>query len=187
MLANRSSLPHRSIMIYSSRSYLSEFGPLELSSDQDYKVMASTVLESNFTDEDPSLVRLNTSSTGDDVQNDFTPRYEGHVVGRIRLAPDAASSASLWEWQITLPVMIPDWARGRAGSHHRPSLDFLLRRAWTGSSVLGNLSKPPRRGEETYQPRGHQPSRSSNQQLLGERSRARASRNILRFRQPGPH
>jgi hypothetical protein len=157
MLAKRSSLPHRSIMIYSSRGYLSKFGPVELSCDEDYKVMASTVLESDFADEDPSSVRLNASSTWHDVQNDFTLRYEGHVVGRIRLAADAASFASLWEWQITLPMMIPDWARGSAGSHDMCFDAFAA--AFSRSLVE---TSPERLGEETYQPRGHQPSRSSN-------------------------
>ena len=79
--------------------------------------MASTVPDSEFADKDPPSVRLNASPTWHDVQDDFTLRYEGHVVGRIRLAADAASSASLWEWQITVPMMMPDRAHGSAGSH----------------------------------------------------------------------
>lgn len=78
--------------------------------------MASTFLETESVGKDSPSVRLNASSTWHDVQDDFTLRYEGHVVGRIRLAADAASSASLWEWQITVPMMLPDWARGSAGS-----------------------------------------------------------------------
>jgi hypothetical protein len=61
-------------------------------------------------------IRLNASLTWHEVQDDFTLRYEGHVVGRIRLAGDASSADSLWEWQITFPMEMPKWARGSAGS-----------------------------------------------------------------------
>jgi hypothetical protein len=74
--------------------------------------MASKVPDSEFAGKG-----LNASPTWDDVQDDFTLRYEGHVVGRIRLAADASSADVLWEWQITVPMMMPDWARGSAGSH----------------------------------------------------------------------
>ena len=57
------------------------------------------------------------SPTWDDVQDDFALRCEGHVVGRIRLAADASSADALWEWQITVSTMMPDWGRGSAGSH----------------------------------------------------------------------
>jgi hypothetical protein len=104
-------------MIYSSRGYRSKFGPVELGADEDHEVMALTVLKSEFADKAPPSARLNAGPTWHDVQDDFTLRYEGHVVGNIRLATDAASSASLWEWQITVPMMVPDWARGSAGCY----------------------------------------------------------------------
>jgi hypothetical protein len=61
-------------------------------------------------------IRVNASLTWHDVPDDFTLCYEGHVVGRIRLAGDASSADSPWEWRVTVPMEMPEWARGSAGS-----------------------------------------------------------------------
>jgi hypothetical protein len=53
-------------------------------------------------------ITLNASPTWPDVKNDYILRYEGHAIGRSRLHESA------WEWQITIPMAMPDWASGTA-------------------------------------------------------------------------
>ena len=55
-------------------------------------------------------ITLNASPAWPDVKNDFVLRYEGHPIGRIRLDGNA------WEWQITIPMTMPEWARGSTDS-----------------------------------------------------------------------
>jgi hypothetical protein len=72
----------------------------------------------------PPSIRLNASLTWHDVHDDFTVHYEGHLVGRIRLAGDASSVDSRWEWQITVPMEMPEWlaaVRAVVKSASRPS------------------------------------------------------------------
>jgi hypothetical protein len=71
-------------------------------------------------------IRLNASLTWPDVQDDFTLRYEGHLVGRIRLAGDVSSADSLWEWQITVPMEMPEWARGSVDSREEGFKAFAI-------------------------------------------------------------
>ena len=74
----------------------------------------SAALELHFPALGPSgttmakTITLNASPTWPDVKNDYVLRYEGHAIGRIRL------DGSAWEWQITIPMAMPDWARGTA-------------------------------------------------------------------------
>jgi hypothetical protein len=74
----------------------------------------SAALELHFSALKPSgttmakTITLNASPTWPDVKNDYVLRYEGHAIGRIRL------DGSAWEWQITIPMAMPDWARGTA-------------------------------------------------------------------------
>jgi hypothetical protein len=51
-------------------------------------------------------ITLNASPTWPGVKDDYVLRYEGHQVGRIRLAETA------WEWHITVPMAMPAWAQG---------------------------------------------------------------------------
>jgi hypothetical protein len=55
-------------------------------------------------------ITLNASPTWSGVTDDYLLRYEGHVIGRVRLAETA------WEWHITVPMAMPAWAGGSAGS-----------------------------------------------------------------------
>ena len=55
-------------------------------------------------------ITLNASPTWPGVQDDFSLRYEGHKIGRIRRAENA------WEWQITVPMAVPTWASGSTAS-----------------------------------------------------------------------
>jgi len=63
--------------------------------------------------ESPVMTRkitLNASASWTDAKNDYVLRYEGHLIGRIRLAETA------WEWYIAIPMAMPTWARGSAKS-----------------------------------------------------------------------
>lgn len=55
-------------------------------------------------------ITLNASLTWPDVKEDYTLRYDGHVIGRIRL------DQGVWDWQIVVPMAVPAWARGTANS-----------------------------------------------------------------------
>ena len=51
-------------------------------------------------------ITLNASPTWPGVENDYVLWYDGHTIGRIRL------DESAWEWQITIPMAMPEWACG---------------------------------------------------------------------------
>jgi hypothetical protein len=51
-------------------------------------------------------ITLNASPTSPGVKDDYILRHERYVIGRIRFAETA------WEWQITVPMAMPTWARG---------------------------------------------------------------------------
>ena len=53
-------------------------------------------------------ITLNASPTWSGVKDDYVLRYEGHAIGRIRRAETA------WEWHISIPMALPEWARGSA-------------------------------------------------------------------------
>ncbi len=53
-------------------------------------------------------ITLNASPTWSGVNDDYVLRYEGHAIGRIRWAETA------WEWHITIPMAVPEWASGSA-------------------------------------------------------------------------
>jgi len=55
-------------------------------------------------------ITLNASSTWPGVEHDYVLRYDEHLIGRIRLDQTA------WEWQITVPMAMPEWARGTTAS-----------------------------------------------------------------------
>jgi hypothetical protein len=53
-------------------------------------------------------ISLNASPTWSGVKDDYVLRYERHTIGRIRRAETA------WEWHISIPMAVPDWASGSA-------------------------------------------------------------------------
>jgi len=55
-------------------------------------------------------ITLNSSPTWAGAKDDYVLRYEGHVIGRIRLTETA------WEWHITVPMAVPTWAQGSASN-----------------------------------------------------------------------
>lgn len=67
-------------------------------------------------------VTLNASPKWPDVKNDYVVRYEGHLIGRIRLAGEPR--ATTWEWSITVPMAMPGWANGSAESRDACMKDF---------------------------------------------------------------
>jgi hypothetical protein len=45
-----------------------------------------------------------------DVKDNYVMIFDGHTIGRIRRTETA------WVWYIELPMAVPDWASGIAGS-----------------------------------------------------------------------
>ncbi len=45
-----------------------------------------------------------------DVRDDYVLQFEGHSIGRVRL------DGTDWVWSITIPMALPEWAEGTAGS-----------------------------------------------------------------------
>ena len=78
-------------------------------------------------------IALNASPTWTEVKNDYVLRYEGHVIGRIRLAETG------WEWHIAIPMATPDWARGSA-----PNLEDCKRAFAEAWGRLLNTTDPER-------------------------------------------
>ena len=54
----------------------------------------------------PRTITLNSSRTWPDVKNDYVLHSDGHRIGRIRFCD------SLWQWHISIPMALPDWAEG---------------------------------------------------------------------------
>jgi len=55
-------------------------------------------------------ISLNSNLTWPDGKNDYLLSFEGHAIGRIRLAENG------WEWYLSIPMELPPWARGQADS-----------------------------------------------------------------------
>src|SRR6202035_4749574 len=55
-------------------------------------------------------ISLQASPTWPGIKDDYVLWHEGHKIGRIRLAETA------WEWHMTVPMAMPAWANGSAGS-----------------------------------------------------------------------
>jgi hypothetical protein len=67
-------------------------------------------------------VALKASPKWPDVKDDYVVRYDGHLIGRIRLGGDT------WEWSITVPMAMPVWANGTGESRDACMRDFTI--AW---------------------------------------------------------
>jgi hypothetical protein len=57
---------------------------------------------------------LNASPKWPDVKDDYIVRYDGHLVGRMRLAGERYAHGTTWEWSITVAMAMPAWANGTA-------------------------------------------------------------------------
>jgi hypothetical protein len=73
-------------------------------------------------------ITLNISLKWPDVQDDYVVRYEGFLVGRIRLAGEQYGQGTSWEWSVIVPMVMPAWARGNAESRDACVKDFTA--AW---------------------------------------------------------
>jgi hypothetical protein len=58
------------------------------------------------------------------VKDDYVVRYDGHLVGRIRLGGERYSHGTTWEWSISVPMEMPVWANGSAKSRDAGMKDF---------------------------------------------------------------
>jgi len=72
-------------------------------------------------------ITLKASLKWPDVRDDYVVRYDGHLIGRIRLA-DEHYGQGTWEWSIAVPMAMPDWARGSAENRDACMKDFTA--AW---------------------------------------------------------
>ena len=57
-----------------------------------------------------------------DIKDDFVVWYDGHEIGRIRLAPDVSQTA--WVWSIIPPMSLPARTRGVADNRDGAIKDF---------------------------------------------------------------
>jgi len=71
---------------------------------------------------------LNVTLKWPDVQDDYVVRYEGHLIGRIRLGGELYSHGTTWEWSITVPMAVPVWGNGTAESRDACMKEFTA--AW---------------------------------------------------------
>ena len=72
-------------------------------------------------------ITLKASLKWPEVKDDYVVRYDGHLIGRIRLG-DERFSQGTWEWSITIPMAMPDWVRGSAENRDACMKDFTA--AW---------------------------------------------------------
>lgn len=61
-------------------------------------------------------ITINVALKWPDVPDDYVARYPGHEIARIRLDHRRDPSGPHWEWMIVVPMALPAWSRGRAGS-----------------------------------------------------------------------
>ena len=73
-------------------------------------------------------ITLKASLKWPDVKDDFVVRYDDHLIGRIRLGDERFAQGTTWEWSITVPMAMPDWARGSAENRDACMKDFTA--AW---------------------------------------------------------
>jgi hypothetical protein len=73
-------------------------------------------------------ITLKASLKWPDVKDNYVVRYDGHLIGRIRLGDERFAQGTNWEWSITVPMAMPDWARGSAENRDACMKDFTA--AW---------------------------------------------------------
>jgi hypothetical protein len=59
-------------------------------------------------------IALNASLKWSDVKDDYVVRYDGHLIGRMRLGGERYAQGTTWDWSITIPMALPVWANGTA-------------------------------------------------------------------------
>jgi hypothetical protein len=73
-------------------------------------------------------VTLKASLKWPDVKDDYVVRYDGHLIGRIRVGDKRYEQGTTWEWSITIPMAMPDWVRGSSENRDACMEDFTA--AW---------------------------------------------------------
>ena len=73
-------------------------------------------------------ITLKASLKWPDVKDDYVVRHDEHLIGRIRLGDERYAQGTRWEWSITIPMAMPDWARGTAENRDACMKDFTA--AW---------------------------------------------------------
>jgi hypothetical protein len=61
-------------------------------------------------------ITLNARRKWADVHDDYVVWHEDYAIGRIRLVADPVAPATPWEWFVTVPLAMPEWANGTAES-----------------------------------------------------------------------
>ncbi len=69
-------------------------------------------------------ITLNARPKWPDVADDYLIWHEDHAIGRIRLVADPIAPATPWEWCVTVPLALPEWANGTAESRDVCMKDF---------------------------------------------------------------
>jgi hypothetical protein len=87
-----------------------------------------------------NAITLNASLKWPDVKDDYVVRYEGRVIGRMRLGGERYAQGNTWEWSIDIPMAMPPWASGSAESRDACMKDFTA--AW--GRLIGDQSGTPR-------------------------------------------
>jgi len=70
------------------------------------------------------VITLKASLKWPEIKDDYLVRYDGHLIGRIRLGDERYAQGTRWEWSITVPMAMPDWANGTAESRDNCMKDF---------------------------------------------------------------
>jgi hypothetical protein len=65
---------------------------------------------------------------GDRLEDDFQVIRDGRRIGRIRRAPERVGHNPGWDWTIGVPLPVPAWGHGSAGSLEDAKAAF--RQAW---------------------------------------------------------
>ena len=73
-------------------------------------------------------VTLKASLKWPEVNDDYVVHYDGHLIGRIRLGGERYAQGTTWDWSITVPMAMPDWASATAESRDVCMKDFTA--AW---------------------------------------------------------
>ena len=61
-----------------------------------------------------SLTLRSTVIAGHRLEDDYEVRWEGHEIGRIRLATEQSHKGIIWNWHINPPMPIPSWCNSSA-------------------------------------------------------------------------
>jgi len=75
-----------------------------------------------------NTITLKASLKWPEIKDDYVVRYDGHLIGRIRLGGEQHAQGTTWEWSITVPMAMPDWASGSAENRDACMKDFTA--AW---------------------------------------------------------